>query len=447
MADFTNLQPDSSELREMLVAYLDGELDADDARQVEQLIARDPRVENELRQFGQTWDLLDRLPRAEIAPAFTQSTIEMVALAIGGELKPKVGRPRARGAGWGAVLAVACLAGYIGARLWPNANNQLLRDLPLIEALEAYRQTPQIDFLRQLTQHDNFGDEVVPTVTADSLAERQRQLESLSPEEKGELHRKYERFAHLPADEQSRLRKLQAEVAGDADAERLATALAAYQQWLEKLPGVERAELMALGAEQRLERVKRLREEEGRRLNIADVPIFVSWFEMQLLESLPAPQSEQLQEQLAGQPEAKRREILGIALAQWRSQVERKPQRRAGVRRPLAVLAGLLATEAGSDLRVQLSPHGRQQLDQATAPQQRVRLMQAWVAQVFQQRGAHLSLPQVDGDELKRFFEHGLNPAERARLLNMPSDQMKRQLLFRYQDDQDKHGTEKRQRR
>jgi hypothetical protein len=441
MADFTRLQLDLPELREMLVAYLDGELDADDARQVEQLMARDPRVEQELRQLGQTWDLLDRLPRAEVAPSFTRSTVEMVALAVEDELKPKGDNRCARGVTWGGVLAVACLAGYFGARLWPDANRQLLNDLPVIEVLEAYRQTPHIDFLRQLAQSDVFGNEVVRTI-ADSFVERKRQLASLSPEEKDELHRKYERFAHLPADEQSRLRKLQAAVADDSEAQRLEATLAAYQQWLEKLPGVERAELMALDSERRLERIKRVRAEEARRLNTADVSIFVSWFETQFLQRLPAPRSQQLQKQLAGQPEGKRREVLGIALAQWRSQVERNPQRAAGGRRPVVVMAELLTTAAGSDLRGQLSPHGQQQLDEAKTQQQRLRLMQTWASQVFQQRGAQLSLPDVDDDDLKRFFERGLNPAERARLLNMPAEQMKRQLLLRYHD---KRAAEKRQ--
>ncbi|HEV3339542.1 MAG TPA: zf-HC2 domain-containing protein, partial [Pirellulales bacterium] len=296
--------------RELLVAYLDGELDADEARRVEQLISRDSRVERELKQLEQAWGLLDRLPRAEVDPSFTQSTVEMVALAVEGDLRVAQRQRPGQSAAWTVALVAACFLGFIGARLWPDANRQLLRDLPVIDNVEAYRQTPQIDFLHELAKSGAFDGEAAAPFAATSLEERKQRFDSLDPEQKEELHRKYERFGHLPADEQDRLRKLEAAVAADDDAAAFSATLARFQQWLEQLAGVERAELMALDGEQRLERVKRLRREEARRLAPEDVPAFTAWFAGVFPKILPPAVRAKVEGELAQASEEQRPAIL-----------------------------------------------------------------------------------------------------------------------------------------
>ena len=72
---------------EKLVAYLDGELDAESSQQVERRLAEDPGYRHELKQMQRAWDLLDELPRAEVSETFTQTTVEMVALSAEHELK------------------------------------------------------------------------------------------------------------------------------------------------------------------------------------------------------------------------------------------------------------------------------------------------------------------------------------------------------------------------
>ena len=422
------VEADSPELREMLVAYLDGELDGASARHVEELLARDPRVERELRQLERAWQLLDRLPRAEVDPSFTRSTVEMAAVAVAEEWPTAASRGR-RTALVASVLLAACFSGFFAARLWPDANRQLLLDLPILENLEAYRQSPSIDFVRQLVKTGLFADE--PADATESTGAAEGQLESLNPEQKEKLHRDYERFVHLPADEQERLRKLHAAMEVDQQASQLTTTLARYQRWLEQLPGVERAELIALESEQRFARIRRMREDEARRLSAADVQVFVDWFQTQLMKWLPEPRRRQLQQRLAGQPEPVRREILGRTLGEMR-----KPQNMPTGRPPFAGLAALLNTEQGAVLHQQLSPRGQQQLDRAETLEARRLLLQTWLAQAFSPpalaRGAQLLLPEVSDEELKKFFETQLDPAQRAQLLNLPADQMQRQLRLRY---------------
>ena len=48
---------------EQLVAYLDGELDAESSLQVERRLAEDAEFRRELRQLQRAWDMLDELPK------------------------------------------------------------------------------------------------------------------------------------------------------------------------------------------------------------------------------------------------------------------------------------------------------------------------------------------------------------------------------------------------
>src|SRR5438309_610967 len=73
-------QSDPPELVDQLSAFLDGELDADTRRNVEELLATNVEARTELKRLEQAWDFLDELPRSEVAPSFTQTTVAMIAL-------------------------------------------------------------------------------------------------------------------------------------------------------------------------------------------------------------------------------------------------------------------------------------------------------------------------------------------------------------------------------
>lgn len=424
MSERPPIDPASSDFQETLVAYLDGELEADAAREVEQLVARDPQIEARLRSLERAWNLLDELPRAELDPSFARSTVEMAALAIEeDELAAARGTgPMARGAVAAALIVSLALAGFAAARHWPDANTALLHNLPLIEHLEAYRQTPDLDFLRKVKGEKLFAAETPAVASPSDVAERRRQIASLSQEEKDELHRNYERFVHLPPDEQRRLESLESSIAADAERAELKAVLAAFDQWLEQLPGVERAELMALDGEARLGRVKRLRQQEQRRLSEADLQALLVWIEERLTSWLSEKPT--LKRELESADTGRRRELLARAVNELRRT------------RPYIFMSAFFDPTARKSLQERLSPAGKRQFDEAQSPEQRRLLMQSWFMQALSSptlgRG-QLTLPQVDDDELKRFFEHDLDPAQRAQLLNLPADPMRRQLLRMYQ--------------
>ncbi len=147
-----------------LVAYLDGELDAETARRLEQRLEADQQLRRKYRQMAASWDLLDQLPRAKVDDAFTRHTVETVAIAVSDDVQTtEMSEPRRRRLRWGitgiAALAAAATGFALIAALRPSSNDKLLRDLPVIENLELYQQAHDIDFLRKMHDDGLFPEE------------------------------------------------------------------------------------------------------------------------------------------------------------------------------------------------------------------------------------------------------------------------------------------------
>ena len=127
-------QPDTPDTDE-LVAYLDGELSADECRRVERRLASDADYRRRLTELEQAWSALEALPPTMVDDDFARTTIEMVAVAAERDVSERVGdaggdRPAADVLGWRrAALAIArggvcggaavvCRAGTM--RWWPT---------------------------------------------------------------------------------------------------------------------------------------------------------------------------------------------------------------------------------------------------------------------------------------------------------------------------------------
>ena len=150
-------------LHEQLTSYLDGELDADGVRRVEERLTRDAVYRAELQRLERAWDLLDRLPRAAVQDSFTKTTMEMVAVAAAEEAAAVQAslphrRRRQRLLGAFATLTAGLVGFVIGHSLWPNSNEQLLRDLNVLQNFELYYQADDIEFLRLLDREGVFNE-------------------------------------------------------------------------------------------------------------------------------------------------------------------------------------------------------------------------------------------------------------------------------------------------
>jgi hypothetical protein len=439
------------DLQDELTAYLDGELDAENVRRVEERLARDAAYRGELNQLERAWNMLDRLPRASVDENFTKSTIEMVALSASQEAEAIVRdlpKRRRRQRIIAAIsMGAALLVGFaIGTQLWPNPNEQLLDDLPVLENLDLYYQADEIEFLRLLGEKGSFndadaddtGDDTLalpsavaagPATTAEELAARRERIDRMEPSQQQDLLRRYERFQAMPAEEQQRLRKLQAEISDDPLAERLHQVLERYHEWLKTITPSQRATLTELPADERVKEIERMqrRQEDAQRLeplSRQDMREIRLWID-QLVEK-------HRKELVAGIPERFRK---------WFDQ-EKDPQRKqmALVYRMFGRSRdGARESHVTQDdidrLADKLSESARAEIEKADSLEDQGKVVRGWIFASLRRydswQGGRRANPVV-GEELLQFLQNDVSPAERERLLKLPRDDMHRELRKMY---------------
>ena len=313
-------------------------------------------------------------------------------------------------------------------RLVPDPNRQLLEDLPVLENLDEYRQVDDIEFLRLLRAARLFvGRGEMPDGTAampvESLAKRRQRIEEMSPAEKSQLARLEERFLALDEDQQGQLRQLHKAIETASDGGQLRQVMHRYYVWLKTLPLYTRTELGGLEPADRLDAVKkRLKDEYGQRLGDADSEALWKW-----LTQFVTAHEKQLLDRLS---ESRRREV-----GQWTPQARqivlltlldagRRPGPGSGKPPPLMTDADL------ANLRALLGPETRLYLESLpkTKQWQRVTL---WMRHAMRQQHARVNFSIVDDERLVDFFEK-LPDDERDRLLNLPGDEMQRELKQLY---------------
>jgi anti-sigma factor RsiW len=147
--------------REELVAYLDGELDAEAARQIEERLRTDAGLRDELHRLERAWNMLSTLPHAEADASLTKSTVEMLALEAEDDLACGAAkRGRLRLVAWGLAAALLFVAGLVGTltaeAFWPDPDAPLLSDLPVVQQIDSYQQAGSVEFLRLLRERGLF---------------------------------------------------------------------------------------------------------------------------------------------------------------------------------------------------------------------------------------------------------------------------------------------------
>ncbi len=469
----------SERLDEELVAYLDGQLDRQSARQVEQRLASEEPVRRRLQELAQSWDLLDQLPHAVADDAFVRSTVEMVAVAAEQEVaEQQAAEPRRRRRRWlrggGAALAVA-LAGYVvAANVWTDPNEKLIRDLSVIENQERYKQAGDVDFLKKLNEEGLFSDETsdattsrderggnnegrpakdepransdpAPTLTGlETPSQRRETLEKMTPPEKEDLRTRFDKFNALSPDEQQRLRRFEEQLNADASRDRLRRIMNQFHEWLKTLGPIERSELLApaLTSTVRIEQIRNLQHAQeaklgaqggGPKLLQRDVDALHQWeatfaakHAAELLAARPStsPQREWAQKVDSADPAERRRALLILARYQWRTGSVGEGKK-----------VSLSDAELQSLIK-QLSPEARKILDAQTTTQQKIDTIGRWIflfarARLFNRQSGE-GPPQVSQDELNRYFE-GLPANEKDKLLALPNDDdFNRALRWKY---------------
>ena len=421
---------------EELVAYLDGELDAESARHIEALLASDPVVRQRLQSLERTWDLLDELDAAPLGEPFTQTTLEMVAIAARQDAEQsRAEAPRRRrrlALAVGASLMAAAAAGFFAVLLY-NPDRQLLQNLPILDNLDEYRQIDSIEFLRRLRDEKLFSKDSAdlskgPAADDENMAARRQRVESMSLDAKEQLLRTVDRFAGLTPAEQQRVRRLHDDLQNDPDAPRLRAIMHAYYEWLKSLPSLTWADLSEGQPNERIALVKkRLKEEQqregDRRPDAKDMAALRTWMddcatrhEADFVKFLTNEQ-ERKRFSESGKP-FRHQMVFGYLWRQWLIPNSAK-------------LPPMMTDKDLSRLREKLSPETRKQLEDKT-PVEQWRLAAGWMRQglrrAFEARRPHGPLSQSDDERLADFFEKGLTDEQRDRLLSMPGEEMQWEL-------------------
>lgn len=248
-------------------------------------------------------------------------------------------------------------------------------------------------------------------------------LQALSPEEKAALLQKKERFDALPKEEQDRLRALNSSISTATHSEQLHRTLDRYHEWLKSLTTKQRADLLELPAEQRIDRIKELMQEQerarlrdlgGKQLPEGDIDAIFTWLdefmkqhEDKYLERLP----EDYRKRLLDQEEVSRRRSLmrGIIMRGPRNDFP-MPMREDFER--------LLPT---------LSAATRAALESAKTPDEKQQLARQWIFSAMISK----VLPAASEEDLRKVFNE-LAPDQRERLERKTPEEIKRELTWRF---------------
>jgi hypothetical protein len=418
-------------LDEELSAYLDRELSPEESRQVEQLITSDATVRQRLRDLEMSWEALDQLHSTPLGDRFTHTTMEMVAMAANEDVAAtSAALPARQRRRWlMAVVALLCAgaAGFaVAAMLRPDPNRRLLDNLPLVEHLEQFRQAQSLDFLKRLAAEHLFGDDVAfypPTEprtppAEETISERRARILKMSDTEREDLRRHFEQFLALDASQQHQLRYFRDKLDRDPQAAELEAVMERFHKWFSSLPTYRWAELLSLGPEERIKRIKFLVDEQTQKFSNQDFAGLRHWIDQYVarhgeevfLRSLP----EESRRALERMPPEKRKRAIVAMLLTWR---------------------GLLQnTQDLADLRNGLTPTTRDRLAALPPDEQRQMIADAVRQWVRPQMAGKSKYPwaMIDDADLARYFEKALTFEQRDRLLALPAEDMQRELRQMY---------------
>jgi len=440
----TNPEPSIDEL----VAYLDGELDVESARRIDERLATDAKVRATLQRLEQAWNMLDHLDRPSLTAHFAESTMEMVAVAARKEAEQtlmEIPRRRRRGR---AILAggllAAGLAGFLTVGfLLPDPNEQLLRDLPMLLNLDQYCRfdkeagesyVEDVEFLQMLktaklpSPATSLAGGAVSGPSAasekiddESLAERERMVREMPQDKKDRLAKAQSRFRELSPEQQEQVRKLHEQLETLPNGPELRGIMEQYHAWLRTLPESKTDTLLALEPQARLEAIRRYLAEQPRpfvRPTEQDIQGLMRWLEAfvdknreEVLKGLPG-----LRDKFAETSDPMRRRALALLAWQRFQSLKGKPP---------------LSPEDLDALLKSLSPETRQRLESLSDSQRRETLgywLQIAHQKIADQRFREIWM-KVDEKELNRFFREELSEEERQRFLRIEDPQERKQEL------------------
>ncbi len=284
--------PEIDPVEEELVAYLDEELEPEHRARVELRLAEDARYRNKLQHMQKSWDMLDLLARSEPDEGFARTTVAMVALkakeATDVQKESTLRFSLLFRLGFAvAALATLLIAYSFGSWFFSAADRQLVQDLPVIEHLDEYNHAQSVEFLkslegifgqqyrraaadaesvaflRSMDEHgvllpdtDEEANSATRSYKPETDEQRRVRLESMTPEQKGAILEKKQRFEAMSPEKQQELRNLAKEIGADPQGDKLRLVLTNYHEWLKSLSDSDQADVLSGTIEERIAKIK-----------------------------------------------------------------------------------------------------------------------------------------------------------------------------------------------
>jgi hypothetical protein len=266
---------------EVLVAYLDGQLSAEECERVESMLSSDPSTRQRLQSLDRVWNALDVLPRSTASPTFTRTTVEMAAVTAADASRDpanrdesrslvKTPRRRVRIPLWAVASGIGLAVGAMLTLAAVTApERRALADLPVALHATALEQAGSLEFLTKLSDSENegldeFRDDAVrkaagdwATVTAASPPQRRAWVDSRTPAELTSVNARVAEYQSRPTVKQQSLRQFNDSLAATPNAAELRETALAYEAMVGRLSASEQARYRQMTTEERLRQVKR----------------------------------------------------------------------------------------------------------------------------------------------------------------------------------------------
>ncbi|MCG8450935.1 MAG: hypothetical protein MI725_15315 [Pirellulales bacterium] len=426
----TSSSNDDSKRLEQIVAYLDGELSAEESAQVEQQLASDEHYRQQLQGIDQAWAALDQLPVATVDDKFSKTTMELVVQDARRDVEQRTMalpvRRRKRNLATALMVGTCALLGVLVFRVvWNNPNRQLLADLPVIQYIDLYTQFEDGVFGQAL---DRELDQTawIPEMEAATLEQQVEQFQRVShadtredwlhertAEEKAALRAKYNRFQGLSAEQRQRLRELHRQVASPDNAHLLV--LLQFHQWLKGVPPNEQYELRQASTPQdRARMVAHMLDSQRRAVafDLSDEEL------RKLIASFFQQAMEVLRKRGGSMSDQQKREFRNA-----------QPHQRLGMIHQLMRASDLQNLQR--ELFQTLPEAARQQL-QELPPREQEKQIKDWLFQARMLLRPQGKRGEVSEEQLEEFFAEELSAAQQEKLLALPREQMLEQLKQMY---------------
>ena len=156
----------TSEDRDNLTAYLDGELDENATRRIESILTSSSVARNDLELLARTYELLDLLPRPTCGEEFAEKTVATARLEnfrapVTHQAWYQYLERTIPLAMWSLAFFLAACCGYLLTNQWmPQQDDLLLEELPLIQNLDLYHEVGSVRFLEELAAQIQLMDEI-----------------------------------------------------------------------------------------------------------------------------------------------------------------------------------------------------------------------------------------------------------------------------------------------